>query len=155
MLLFLVNIKLFPPHMRSFYAVSFIGTGVPLSMFCNNKIVCLWFVFFVNPLVCLLGAMNKCRKERLPLNTLGERCYSHYVNHLLHPDDWFSFWRLNCRLTSYQSMVTKSRGFDFENKWTFLLEGAKAGVPVTPFIDVPEIVCKHKNIEGGDPLCFV
>jgi hypothetical protein len=47
-------------------------------------------------------------------------------------------------------MVTKCKDFDLENKWTFLVKGRDAGVPVTPFMDAPELVCKHINIEGGE-----
>jgi hypothetical protein len=53
-------------------------------------------------------------------------------------------------------MVTKCKDFDLENKWTFLLKGRDAGVPVTPFMDAPELVCKHINIEGGEHvyICY-
>ncbi len=37
---------------------------------------------------------------------------------------------------------------DMENKWTFLKEGAKKGVPVSPFMDMPALVVKHRNEEG-------
>ena len=39
---------------------------------------------------------------------------------LLFPDDWFSYWRLNCAIASYYWLVTKEKGYDLENKWTFL-----------------------------------
>ena len=37
-------------------------------------------------------------------------CCSYYEDHLLHPDDWFSLWRMNCRLVSYHSLVTQAPG---------------------------------------------
>lgn len=123
------------------------GTGVPISEFCYNYYVCLLFVVLGNPLVCLCGAINKCRKG--PSAGFGDSLSAYYEQHLLHPDDWFSFWRLNCRLTSAQSLITQSSGFAFENKWKFLLDGYQAGVPVSPFLEVEELVCKHMNVEGG------
>lgn len=39
-----------------------------------------------------------------------------YVEQLLCPQDWFSFWRLNCRLASYHALVTGSKGYGQEDK---------------------------------------
>jgi hypothetical protein len=36
-----------------------------------------------------------------------------------------------------------------EDKWTFLREAEKLGLPISPFMDIPEIVIKDKNEEGG------
>ena len=131
------------------------GTGLPLSLFCYSKFTVLLFVVLINPLICLLGAVNKCRK--IPNITLekfvSESCRA-YVSHLLHPQDWFSFWRLNCRLVSYHSMVTRAPGYRQEDKWTFLVEGHAAGVPVSPFLTCESLVCKNKNIEGGLGIFF-
>jgi hypothetical protein len=41
-----------------------------------------------------------------------------------------------------------------ENKWTFLDEGSKLGVPVSPFLKTPGIVVKHRNEEGGMGIHF-
>ena len=87
------------------------GTGVPLSYFCGNYLVCLLFVFFANPLVCLLGAVHKAAKEQeeaddFSLPAFARGTLRFYGTHLLHPDDWFSLWRLNCRLATYHSQVT-------------------------------------------------
>ena len=131
------------------------GTGLPLSLFCYSKFTVLLFVVLINPLICLLGAVNKCRK--IPNLTLEkfvcEICRA-YVSHLLHPQDWFSFWRLNCRLVSYHSMITRAPGYRQEDKWTFLVEGHAAGVPVSPFLTCESLVCKNKNIEGGLGIFF-
>lgn len=132
------------------------GTGVPLSIFCYSWWMCLAFILFVNPLVCLLGAINKSRKMQ-GVETLDQfvaNTCRHYVHHLLHPQDWFSLWRLNCRLVSYHSMVTRAIGYRQEDKWTFLVDGRSGGVPVSPFMDVDAIVCKNKNIEGGMGIFF-
>lgn len=131
------------------------GTGIPLSIFAYNWWICLFFIMFLNPLICFLGAINKSRLKKIPFNEKLQLIFKDYIEHLLHPQDWFSFWRLNCRLTSYHSLVTKSRDFDMEDKWTFLVEGQKRGAAVSPFItDLDTIVCKNKNIEGGMGIHF-
>ena len=111
----------------------------------------------MNPLICMFGAINKAMKEQeenkeeeFCLSMFVQSTYRFYATHLLHPDDWFSLWRLNCRLASYHSSITQAEGYKQEDKWTFLTEGKALGVPVSPFIDdVPSIVLKHKSIEGG------
>jgi hypothetical protein len=43
----------------------------------------------------------------------------------------------------------------FRSKWTFLTEGKRAGVPVSPFYDgIRTLVCKNKNVEGGMGIHF-
>ena len=45
--------------------------------------------------------------------------------------------------------------YEMENKWTFLVEGKKRGVPVSPYLESPEaIVVKHRNEEGGMGIFF-
>ena len=51
--------------------------------------------------------------------------------------------------------ITSSPGWAQEDKWTFLLAGDKAGVPITPFNKTDNaIVVKHKSIEGGMGIKF-
>lgn len=119
------------------------GTGVPLSIFCYSKWTVLFFIVFINPLICLLGAFNKARKiNGSTLEAVISNTFRFYVSHLLHPQDWFSFWRLNCRLVSYHQLVTRAAGYKQEDKWTFLIDGRAAGVPVSPFMDCEALVCK-------------
>ena len=135
------------------------GTGVPLSIFCYSKYLCMYFVFFINPFICLCGAINKANlnaneasKDKLLTwsEYFNDRLLEYYYNHLLHPDDWFSFWRLNCRLVAYHALITNSSHYELEDKWSFLKQGHKLGVAVSPFlIDIEQLVCKHKSIEGG------
>ena len=133
------------------------GTGLALSYFCHSWWSCALFVFFVNPTVCLLGAVNKALKEHesalnehesgapFSVEVFLQSTLRFYATHLLHPDDWFSLWRLNCRLASYHSLVTGAEGYNQEDKWTFLTQGKAMGVPVSPFIDdMPAMVMKHK-----------
>lgn len=81
--------------------------------------------------------------------------YDQYNHNLLHPDDWFSLWRMNCRLVSYHSFITKSEDYKMEDKWTFLTQGKVMNVPISPYFDNMEsIVCKNKLIEGGMGIHF-
>jgi hypothetical protein len=134
------------------------GTGVPLSIFCTHWILCLLCLLVVNPLICFCGAVNKVMIEHRSgagSGDLGKKLVTHFRNHLLRPDDWFSFWRLNCQLVSYHSLTRQnSPGYKQEDKWTFLKEGKEAGVPVSPFMEIEAIVCKNKNIEGGMGIHF-
>lgn len=41
-----------------------------------------------------------------------------------------------------------------EDKWTFLVQGKALGVPVSPFLEVEDIVIKDKNMEGGLGISF-
>lgn len=135
------------------------GTGIPLSIFCYHWVLVLLFLCIANPLVCLCGAINKVLKERtsatVTSNNNNNKLAKYYTQHLLRPDDWFSFWRLNCQVVSYHSLVRQhSPGYRQEDKWTFLKEGKEAGVPVSPFLEMENIVCKNKNIEGGMGIHF-
>mmetsp|Transcript_10483 Transcript_10483/g.13689 ORF Transcript_10483/g.13689 Transcript_10483/m.13689 type:complete len:412 (+) Transcript_10483:97-1332(+) len=123
------------------------GTGIPLSIFCYFRISAYLFLLFTYPLICLIAALHAKRKTGTPVGKA-------YTEQLLTPQDWFSYWRLNCRLASLHAYVTKSADFDMENKWTFLVEGEKKGVPVSPFLKTSGIVCKDKNEEGGMGIYF-
>ena len=178
------------------------GTGIPLSYFCYNYYICFLFVIVINPLICLLGAINKASHD--VFGTTRERgsngsssfstispqrsaytgiiaamiskikhvfdvvttsdlhslerfliaVLDNFVLHLLHPDDWFSLWQMNCRLASYHSLTTNSPHYSMEDKWTFLVEGKELGVPISPFMTMETLVCKNKNIEGGMGIHF-
>jgi hypothetical protein len=131
------------------------GTGIPLSIFCYHKVIAMFFVFFLNPVICFFGAWNKALKNCQGRHEFWDCLSKYFVDNLLHPTDWFSLWRMNCRLVSYHSMVTKSSEYKMEDKWTFLVQGKDLGVPVSPFFDNFEaIVCKNKLIEGGMGIHF-
>lgn len=116
------------------------GTGIALSWFCYFRVIALGFVLFAYPFLCFVSALksgdfdNKCRA---------------FSEQLLEPKDWFSFWRMNCRLASLHAYHTKDEGYDMEDKWTFLTEGKARGVPVSPWLDVGKLFVKHRNEEGG------
>ena len=137
------------------------GTGIPLHFFCYNYFLCLGAIFIINPIVCLLGAVNKAWKQHLDnknssnINELIVNIMLMYTQHLLHPDDWFSFWRLNSALVSYHSLLLKSKDYEQENKWVFLTTGSQLNVPVSPYItSIGSLVCKNVNIEGGMGIHF-
>merc|ERR1711871_667861 len=117
------------------------GTGLPLSIIAKSKILTFFFVAFVNPLVCLIGAIAHAPS----FADAAER----FEEQLLRPRDWFSLWRLNCRLATHHANVSGHTDYSFEDKLKFLNKADAEGIPVTPRLDVPWIVCKHRNEEGG------
>lgn len=83
------------------------GTGVPLSWFCYSKLTgiitapCVltlplvyFFLLVLYPLIALAAAFHAWR-------TTSADFWQTYTTHLLEPTDWFTFWRLNCRLASF------------------------------------------------------
>lgn len=134
------------------------GTGIPLSLLCYTRVTAVAFLLFGYPLACLAYAVattlfpspstspTQARKHA----TVAEA----YRAYLLHPDDWFNFWRLNCRLASLHALITKAPGFGMEDKFDFLVAADKAGVPVSPFLKCGGIVVKDRNEEGGMGIRF-
>lgn len=123
------------------------GTGTPLSILVQHKLLGLAFLLVGYPAVALVAGI---RKGGLSVNNALDA----YVEQLLRPQDWFSFWRLNCTLASFHALVTEAKGFSMEDKWTFLTAAKEAGVPVSPWLDTEAIVVKDKNEEGGMGIHF-
>lgn len=107
------------------------GTGLPLSFFCIIKSLGFLLIILINPILCFLGAINVALKDKnkqsfkKQQNSKEEYSFMSslskaYRQHLLFPDDWFSYWRLNCILASWYWLVTRESGYDLENKWIFL-----------------------------------
>lgn len=118
------------------------GTGLALSAFSSSKVAYAFFLVCLYPLVSLVGALDARRKT-------GAEVASTFEKNLLCPDDWFSLWRLNCRMATFHSSRTQNKGYKMEDKWTFLTAAESCDVPVSPSIRIPKIVCKHRNEEGG------
>ena len=134
----------------NFANVAIPGTGLPLSLFVWNRPLAFTFVCTVSPIVSAISAVH------LWIKTRGKSSISEeYAIRLLAPDDWFSYWRLNCRIAGMHALLNDiPAGYEMENKWTFLEEGAKRGVPVSPYLNTPAIVVKHRNEEGGMGIYF-
>ena len=136
----------------NFRNVAVPGTGVPLSLLVRSRITALWLTLVANPVVCLIASLHLWAKSGFRSSVSEE-----YETRLLAPDDWFSYWRLNCRVVGLHSLLNGSDGapgYDMENKWTFLVEGERLGVPISPYLKYPGIVVKHKNEEGGLGIHF-
>jgi len=123
------------------------GTGIPLSLLVKSRLLSIAFLFVGYPLVCIVAGL---RKGGFSIAN-ATQCY---CEQLLCPQDWFSFWRLNCCLASYHAMVTPATGFAQEDKWTFLTSAKEADVPVSPWLDAKTLVIKDKNEEGGMGIFF-
>ena len=59
-----------------------------------------------HPLICFLDSVYAANRPWAQA----------YIEQLLCPQDWFSFWRLNCRLASYHALVTGCDGYRQEDK---------------------------------------
>lgn len=126
------------------------GTGIPLSIIARSRILALGFLLTTYPAVSLVASIHKWFMSKFQ-SSLSEE----YATRLLAPDDWFSYWRLNCNVVGLHSLLNDMpKGYEMENKWTFLEEGAKRFVPVSPFLRTPGIVVKHRNEEGGMGIYF-
>ena len=126
------------------------GTGIPLSIFARSRILALGFLLTAYPAISLVASLHKWFMSKFE-TPIGEE----FGRRLLAPDDWFSYWRLNCNVVGLHSLLNDMpKGYEMENKWTFLDEGAKLGVPVSPFLQTPGIVVKHRNEEGGMGIHF-
>lgn len=122
-------------------------TAVPLSIFCFNKLTCLFFLIFIYPFWALIGSAYLSAHDPSK-KTIDE----HFYEQLLKPNYWFATWRINCTIVAYHAckrwQQTKGQ-YDMEDKGRFLIEGKKLHLPVTPILDIPRIMIKHKSIEGG------
>jgi hypothetical protein len=47
------------------------------------------------------------------------------------------------------ALATGSASYSLEDKGTFLLQGQRLGLPVSPFFQHAKVFVKHKSIEGG------
>lgn len=121
------------------------GTGIALSWLVQFRIVAFVFLIIGYPLVCLVAGLRKGGFRNAA---------TAYTEQLLTPQDWFSFWRLNCVLASYHAHVTQAKGFGQEDKWTFLKSAQAAGIPVSPWLQHKNLVIKDKNEEGGMGIHF-
>lgn len=128
------------------------GTGLPLSAFCASRALAALFVTHGLPLACLLEALRRRLLAVLWGNGLGgfgSLLAADFRQFLLLPDDWCTLWRLNCNLASWHALLTEDVGYALEDKLAFLQAAEAAGVPVSPSIDAPRVVVKHRNEEGG------
>jgi len=119
------------------------GTGIPLHLFAYLKITTYWMVLVGYPILSFFAAVNVANRNFVKFCTA-------FSVQLTEPQDWFSFWRLNCRLaTAHASLTPWKVDYEMEDKWKFLTDGEKLQVNVTPYLKIPSVVCKHRNEEGG------
>jgi hypothetical protein len=126
------------------------GTGIPLSLVARSKTLGCLFLMTAYPAVSYVAAIHKWFMTKFQSSISEE-----YATRLLAPDDWFSYWRLNCNVVGLHALLNDMpEGYEMENKWTFLEQGAELGVPISPFLKTPGIVVKHRNEEGGMGIHF-
>lgn len=129
------------------------AAGIPLSIFCYSKATALFFILVVNPLISLVAAVYLAchspgdgaqQQQQQPASIAAT-----YRRLLLFPDHWFAIWRHNCMLVGYHALLTGSSSYAMESKGTWLLEGRRLGLPVSPFYSDGAVFVKHVSIEGG------
>jgi hypothetical protein len=122
-------------------------TGIPLSTFCGNRLMCLFFLLWIYPWWAFFASIYLCIYD-----TRKRSIDSHFAEQLLQPNYWFATWRMNCSIVAYHSLKrwkqTREQ-YAMEDKGRFLIEGKKLNLPVTPVLDIPRLMVKHKSIEGG------
>mmetsp|Transcript_21410 Transcript_21410/g.41987 ORF Transcript_21410/g.41987 Transcript_21410/m.41987 type:complete len:425 (+) Transcript_21410:143-1417(+) len=127
---------------RNLRNVAIPGTGIPLSVFMYTKVTAYMMLFIVYPIACFVSAVRIGEKDMV-------RICDAYKGELLMPSNWFFYWRLNSVLAAWHAMVTKEEDYKLEDKLTFLQVAQDKDIGVTPFMDIPAIICKHRNEEGG------
>jgi hypothetical protein len=133
------------------------GTRIPLSYFAYHKIFTYFFLIILYPIISWIAAINRVwhnnseEPTEYTKHTKLHHAYKCYCEQLVEPRDWFSYWRLNCRLATYHSYVTGAstkENYDCEDKWKFLIKSKEKGIAVTPWLNC-DIICKDRNEEGG------
>ena len=126
------------------------GTGISLKYFVWNRLLALGYVLGAYPAVSLIAAFHLWLKTRFASSITQE-----YAVRLLAPDDWFSYWRMNSRIAGLHALLNDvPKGYEMENKWTFLEKGNERNVPISPYLKCDGIVVKHRNEEGGMGIHF-
>jgi len=107
------------------------------------------------PLIALIAALQHKWAESEKMDGVASVAEEFQIR-LLAPNDWFNHWRLNCNIVGLHSFVNgMPSDYKMENKWEFLKLCQKLSVPVSPFVDnMPSIVVKHRNEEGGLGIHF-
>ena len=121
------------------------GTGIPLSYVAYTRVGFYLFLLAGVPLITFVAAIVEARTMT---SSLGEVATA-FRKHLLGPDDWFSRWRMNCRVASLHAAVTGCEEYALEDKLAFLDAAEDAGLAVTPSLSVEKLIVKHRNEEGG------
>jgi hypothetical protein len=145
----------------NFSNIAFPGTGIPMSWVCCCKPAAQLYLFVFHPWVVLVVSVVVFRSEQ---HREGRAFAEVFEEELLAPKHWFALWRINSTLVAahhqaHNAQPRVQNEYKYENKWDFLElalqqsklpPGGTRSFKVTPVItDVPELVCKHKNIEGG------
>ena len=135
------------------------GTGAPLSFFCRHIMLLKLYFMVIHPVVVAVSAV---KIGGSPAHSNGRNFAAIFGDELLRPGHWFALWRINSVLVAahqhrHQNSPSVTKQYSMENKWEFLMAGREnAQTPgfeklkMTPVIeDAVEIVCKHRNMEGG------
>jgi len=145
---------------ENFRNIAFPGSGIPLSWVCCSKMVAIVYLLLCHPWVILASSIVISQSA---LHKRDRAFGELFEEELLAPKHWFALWRINSTLVAAHHKAHAhapkiQNEYRYENKWDFLelalkqseLPSSSVQFKVTPIITkVAEIVCKHKNIEGG------
>jgi hypothetical protein len=136
----------------NFRNIAFPGTGFCMSWVVSCKPVAWFYLVFLHLWVVVVTSLIIMRSS---VHRQSRTFCTIFETELLAPQHWFALWRINSTLVAAHHFAASQevkKEYDMENKWTFLMASLEASPPVkvTPVItDMAEIVCKHKDIEGG------
>mmetsp|Transcript_33378 Transcript_33378/g.93659 ORF Transcript_33378/g.93659 Transcript_33378/m.93659 type:complete len:437 (-) Transcript_33378:104-1414(-) len=166
-----LNLELWgKPHYRAgslrddlianFSNIAFPGTGIPMSWVCYSKVFAVVYLLCAHPFVIFMATVAIVRSA---VHQRGRAFGEVFREELLAPKHWFALWRINSTLVAahhfeHTDMPDVQDEYRYENKWDFLelalkqseSSSSQVQFKVTPILSgFSEIVCKHKNIEGG------
>eukprot|EP00659_Diplonema_papillatum_P001112 gene1112-1706_t len=133
------------------------GTGIPVSLLCSHLRILQAYLLLVHPLVVAISALFISKSTEHGKN---RSVIDIFADELIAPGHWFALWRMNSVLVAahhHNSRPAVKEQYKYENKWDFLdlmlrkrSSSSWSELKATPVIeDIRELVCKHKNIEGG------
>jgi hypothetical protein len=143
----------------NFSNIAFPGTGISMGWVCRSKMLAMLYLFVCHPIVIFFASIFITRSAI----HCNDRVFGGvFCEELLCPKHWFALWRINSTLVAkhhnaHEDTPVVQKEYNYENKWDFLelalketKSTQKQSFKVTPIIShVQEMVCKHKNIEGG------
>lgn len=107
-------------------------TNITYSFWCKSTTRLYIFVYIIYPL----------------LTVFNRGLYYHLTD----PNDLFSLWRINCMVNYHIWLYGKQEFKELylnENKKIFIDNCIKYNIPVSPCLNIKDIVIKHINREGG------
>jgi len=127
---------------RQLRDVAIPGTGVRLSWVCISRFTVLIFLFVVYPIVALITALHSSWSGASPSTAHKFR------EVLLEPKGRLSLFTLNCILPTLHQKRTKASGYLQEDRFAFVENAERLGLPVAPCVKAGSFVVKGRGEEA-------